>query len=332
MKVLLAALFCHLVFCSHLTAAQLTEFTGAVAYTEIMEFDYTKDGTRNRVQFWLEFKGSPALGKKGETGYKPESGAIYYYLVDVENRKKVDNWLMGFSMMEGPPPSGPYPMNNIDINGNTVTFAAFGMKWTVIDGGEGYEKDTVKIDDGFRVKDMKMFGGDLRIVNAGMEALAPGQDCMNCYECHEGPAKEMIVKGGEHAKMGCGECHVGHPPDMKHSYKACTECHDPHSDQMAEDSCGQCHRAHTATEVAYAYNVPSEYCHACHGEDAEVLASSRSKHSDIACALCHQEKHKAVSECQYCHGAPHPQHVMKKKDICGACHHTAHDLESAREK
>lgn len=140
MKILLAALFCQLVFCSHLALAQQTAINGAVAYTEIMQFNYRKDGIRNRVQFWLEFRGNPTVGKPGETAYKPESGSIYYYLVDVDNKKTVDNWLMGFSMMEGPPPSGPYPMTGIEIRGNTAMFTAFGMKWTVIDGGEGYTK------------------------------------------------------------------------------------------------------------------------------------------------------------------------------------------------
>jgi hypothetical protein len=327
MKVLPAALICPLLFYGQLTAAQLPEITGAVAYTETIRFDYTKDGIKNQVQFWLEFKGSPALGEPGESGHRPESGAIYYYLYDVDNKKRVDNWLMGFSMMEGPPPSGPYPMNNIDIRGNTATFKAFGMTWAVIDGGEGYAKDTVKIDDGFRIRDMKLYGGDLRVVHARIEDYAQYEDCV---ECHEGPSKEMIAKGGKHNTVGCGECHVGHPPEVKQPYTACAECHEPHSDQMAEDACGMCHKAHTATEVIYAYDVPSEYCSACHQEAADVLASSRSKHSDMACALCHQEKHKASSTCQHCHGAPHPEHVMKKTGICASCHHTAHDLESAR--
>jgi len=332
MKFFLAALFSSLVFLSPLHAVQLTEISGAMAYTEAVQFDYRKDGTRNPVQFWLEFKGSQAFGKPGEAGYTPESGAIYYYLVDIENKKKVDNWLMGFSMMEGPPPSGPYPMNNISIRGNTARFTAFGMTWTILDGGEGHGKDTVTIDDGFNTKEMKMYGGDLRVVQAGMEARAYDQDCMKCYDCHEEPTRAMIAKGGRHNTVGCGECHVGHPPEVKQPYKECTSCHKPHSDQMAEDACGQCHRAHTATEVTYTYNVPSRYCHSCHQEVADVLASNRSKHSDIACARCHQEKHKTLSTCQYCHGAPHPTHVMQKIGICAACHHTAHDLESARVK
>jgi hypothetical protein len=144
-------------------AEQPSGISGAVAYTEIIRFDYTKDGAKNRVQFWLEFKGRPAIGKPGDADYKPEEGAIWYYLYDVENKKRVSNWLLGFSMMEGPPPSGPYQMANIVIDGNTAHFEAFGMKWTLVDGGEGHAKDRVTVDDGFKPRAMKTYDGDLRI-------------------------------------------------------------------------------------------------------------------------------------------------------------------------
>jgi hypothetical protein len=137
--------------------------SGAVAYTEIMRFDYTKDGVKNRVQFWLEFKGRPAVGRQGDPDFTPEEGTIYYYLYDVDKKQKVSNWLVGFSMMDGPPPSGPYPMTNIVMEGNTARFEAFNMKWTIVDGGEGCAKDRVTVDDGFRPRDIKMYDGDLRI-------------------------------------------------------------------------------------------------------------------------------------------------------------------------
>jgi hypothetical protein len=144
-------------------AEQPAGISGAVAYTEVVRFDHTKDGVKNRVQFWLEFKGRPAVGKPGDPDYQSEEGAIWYYLYDVENKKKVSNWLMGFSMMEGPPPSGPYPMTQIVIEGNTARFEAFNMKWTVVDGGEGHAKDRVTVDDGFKPREMKTYDGDLRI-------------------------------------------------------------------------------------------------------------------------------------------------------------------------
>ena len=329
MRVLLATSIISLMLCGQLAAAQLKEISGAIAYTEVIEFDYTKDGTRDRVQFWLEFKGSPALGTPDERGYKPESGAIYYYLVDVDNKKQVDNWLMGFSMMDEPPPSGPYPMTDIRVIDHTASFSAFGMNWTVVDGGVGHDKDEVTVDDGFKPRKMKLFDGDLRVVNTQPDAIA---EFTQCIACHKQETSDLVAKGGRHTNVGCTECHVGHPPEQEHFYTGCLECHEPHSDQMDEDSCGACHRAHTAAEVRHTWNVPSEYCLPCHQEAAYVLASSRGKHSDIACVRCHQGRHTASVDCQYCHGAPHPRHVMINPDICVACHRSAHDLESAREK
>lgn len=235
--------------------------SGAVAYTEIMRFDYTKDGVKNRVQFCLEFKGHPAVGKPGDPDFAAEEGSIYYYLYDVEKKKKVVNWLMGFSMMEGPPPSGPYPMTNITIEGKTSRFEAFGMKWTVTDGGEGHAKDRLTVDDGFKKKQMRTYGGDLQVVSADKSR-----------------------------------------------------------------------KANTTAVSSYAFNVPSQYCVSCHKKDADVLAASKSKHTSLGCALCHPDKHKAVLKCQHCHGSPHPTHVMEKTGICGNCHNTAHDLQSARTK
>ena len=52
--------------------ADVPELRGVVAYTGVHRFDYNKDGNRNRVQFFLIFKARPAVGKKGEPGYRPE--------------------------------------------------------------------------------------------------------------------------------------------------------------------------------------------------------------------------------------------------------------------
>jgi hypothetical protein len=160
----LSACFLLILGAANFAVAELpVGISGAVAYTEVLRFDYTKNGIKNRVQFWLEFNGRPAVGKPGDADYRPEEGAIWYYLYDVENKRKASNWLMGFSMMESPPPSGPYPMTNIIIEGNTARFEAFDMKWTVVDGGEGHAKDRVTVDDGFKPRSMKTYDGDLRI-------------------------------------------------------------------------------------------------------------------------------------------------------------------------
>jgi len=38
------------------------------------------------------------------------------------------------------------------------------MKWTVTDGGEGYEKDKIVVDDGYKtLETKKLYNGDIRI-------------------------------------------------------------------------------------------------------------------------------------------------------------------------
>ena len=163
MKAITVVIFVLFLFPSLLFGASPGEISGAVAYTDVIRFDYTKDGIRDRVQFWLEFKGKTAVGVAEEPGYVPEEGTIFYYLLDLDNNKKVTNWLMGFSMVSEPAPSGPYPMKNLVIDGNTARFEAFNRQWTVKDGGLGFEKDTVLVDDGFKPKPLKLYGGDVTV-------------------------------------------------------------------------------------------------------------------------------------------------------------------------
>jgi hypothetical protein len=314
--------------CSNSFAALLSEVSGKIAYTEVIRFDYNKDGKKNQVQFWIELKVRPAVGKPGDSGYLPEEGSIWYYLYDIEDKKRVDNWLMGFNMMEGPPPTGPYPATNISIQGNTARFDAFDMKWTIVDGGDGYSKDRVTIHDGVRQRDMKLYGGDLKVVTSQAQSSKKDESCV---KCHDNPSKEMYTRGGKHSVLSCETCHVGHPPAVKKPFMPCTQCHQPHAPTMTEASCGKCHKAHSAGVVNYAFNVPSQDCAACHKKAFDNLNPSKSKHAKLGCALCHPAKHKAVSTCNDCHGAPHPSHVMKNKGICKSCHNTAHNTDGGRQ-
>lgn len=149
-------------FAGSASGAEPPELKGGVAYTGVHRFDYNKDGNRNRVQFFLIFKARPAVGKMGEPGYQPEEGTLTYRVYDLDTGKQVDNWANGFNM--GFPPSDrPYPLTDIVIDGKTATFEGMGMRWTVVDGGEGYEKDTVETDDGVRKRKMRTYAGDLKV-------------------------------------------------------------------------------------------------------------------------------------------------------------------------
>jgi hypothetical protein len=144
-------------------AAQQLAITGAVAYTDVLRYDYTGDGKRNRVQFWLEFEGRTALGAPGQPGYAPAAGTIRYFLKDVDDGTKVLKWRQGLDMA-GAPRDAPLPMTNLSIEGNTARFEAFGMKWTVVDGGDGYASDRIVVDDGYKTLDTKkLYGGDVRV-------------------------------------------------------------------------------------------------------------------------------------------------------------------------
>jgi hypothetical protein len=43
-----------------------------------------------------------------------------------------------------------------------VQFEAFGMQWTIVDGGDGYASDRISVNDGFRRSDVKkLYAGDI---------------------------------------------------------------------------------------------------------------------------------------------------------------------------
>src|SRR5512139_1489117 len=75
-------------FAAVASATEKMEITGAVAYTDVLRYDYTGAGKRARVQFWMEFNGHPAIGNPGDPGYQPESGFIRYYLQDADTGTK----------------------------------------------------------------------------------------------------------------------------------------------------------------------------------------------------------------------------------------------------
>ena len=143
--------------------APVSELRGAVSYTQVYRFDYSKDGHRNPVRFFIEFKARPAVGTEGQPGYQPESGSIHYYVFDIEKQQRVAKWLEGFAMLNHDAVAAYHPATAIVISGRTATFEAFRMKWKVEDGGPGFASDTVTVDDGFRVKTLKLYAGDLSI-------------------------------------------------------------------------------------------------------------------------------------------------------------------------
>ena len=75
-------------FCALPVAAQEMVVKGAVAYTDVLRYDYDGDGKRDRVQFWLEFDGHSAVGMPGTSGYKPAAGSVRYTLQGRRRREE----------------------------------------------------------------------------------------------------------------------------------------------------------------------------------------------------------------------------------------------------
>jgi hypothetical protein len=301
-------------------------FSGEVAFSEVMVFDYDRDGTRDKVQFWIAVEGQPAIGKPGEPGARAESGSVRYFVYDVERKKKIKDWLMGFNM-GFPVAEQPYPITKISVTDRTARFDLNGTTWTITDLGDSTDQDEVVLQDPSGTRKGRFYGGVFRVVPAQPVPIGPNTEC---NECHRDAAVAMAASGGPHRELECATCHTEHPPDKQGARPQCRSCHEPHSPDMGDAACTGCHRGHAPATLAISATVPNAHCAACHKEQAATLRASRSLHMGVPCAVCHRSEHGATQRCQFCHRAPHPDDVMKTPEGCGSCHKTAHDLQTGR--
>ena len=309
--------------------------SGELAFSETLVFDYDRDGTQNRVQFWIDFEARPA---PGEPSPRVTSGSLTYYVFDLDSKQRVDDWMIGFNMTMGggfPRAGESYPLTNVRITGKKAQFDLAGTSFTMIDGGDSFAEDTIEVSDHNGVRTGRFYGGDVRVVPDPLAAqLLDIEANRECNECHEDAAASMAAVGGPHREFECTSCHTEHPPDVEGVVvPACLECHDSHSEVMTAASCVQCHAGHDVTRVVHTVAMPDSYCGACHDDVVDTLRASRSLHMGVKCVLCHQQQHAAQPKaCGFCHRGTHPQHVMQSPDRCRDCHGTAHDIESGRER
>jgi hypothetical protein len=307
--------------------------SGELAFSETMVFDYDRDGTPDRVQFWIEIEGRPALGTPGSPDARPEAGSVRYFVLDVERGRRIDDWLIGFNMDGGFPAAGePYPITHIRITGREARFDLRGATWTILDGGDSWEEDSIEVRTGERVRPGRFYGGDVRVVPDPRLEGDPLDIPENreCIGCHREAAVTIARSGGPHREFECVYCHAEHPPEAEGAVPQCAECHDRHAKDMTDASCVDCHADHDVAVLRTRVGIPDPWCTVCHEEAAATLQASRSLHAGIGCVLCHQAEHGASQSCTHCHGKPHPRHVMDRPDLCAACHKTAHDLQSGR--
>jgi predicted CXXCH cytochrome family protein len=142
-----------------------------------------------------------------------------------------------------------------------------------------------------------------------------------CVSCHKAVARDMEKVPTLHAELDCANCHLQHKQAQQ-----CTECHQPHTDDMGEADCMHCHAPHTPTQIYMPADIPGSFCRNCHGEVTATLAASEAKHSELDCLECHQGDHGNAISCDTCHGWPHESGLHKKFPDCLRCHRDPHNL------
>lgn len=142
-----------------------------------------------------------------------------------------------------------------------------------------------------------------------------------CLACHKEQISQLKENRSKHSALFCSRCH-----DVHRKVPNCVDCHKPHSAEMTQADCSKCHKAHQPTVLTYGVDIPNKDCGACHKKAIGLLSATETKHKNVACVRCHQNRHKTVPACEQCHPKKHPAAITKKFSKCGTCHYTAHDL------
>ena len=164
-----------------------------------------------------------------------------------------------------------------------------------------------------------------------------------CGQCHPSVFQNIRENGGKH-QFDCQRCHsafhVFNPKKGNYDdiMPKCDTCHDqPHGAQVTD--CLSCHsNPHTPRKVAMTATL-AKACGQCHPGPQEQLTNFPSKHSKLACNLCHtahgliptcfncHKPHLAgqeVTTCTKCHPVHRPLQVTYPNDspaaTCGVCH------------
>ncbi|PLX98388.1 MAG: cytochrome C [Desulfuromonas sp.] len=159
-----------------------------------------------------------------------------------------------------------------------------------------------------------------------LNVVLDGELKAECLTCHTEQNAQLVAAPSAHTEVSCNFCHA----DTHGNIPACTECHDVHSSDMTQNDCATCHAAHAPTLLEYPDTTQNIMCAACHDMAFSQLQASQTKHHDVACVMCHADKHKVVPQCSDCHGMPHAAGIHAKFPQCGECHNTAHDLNNLK--
>lgn len=154
---------------------------------------------------------------------------------------------------------------------------------------------------------------------------APALSNSDCVKCHFRIPGEVEEKGMAHkSKVGCIDCHDGHPPSKREIIPKCNICHEGEK-HFELQNCLQCHvNPHTPLEIKLPPNT-TDACLTCHDSQIEQLKKHQSAHTALSCSGCHDE-HGVLPDCLKCHDGHAEFMVMND---CRMCHKAHMPLEVA---
>ncbi len=285
-------------------------FSGQLAFSDTIVFDYDRDGTPNRVQFWIQLQGLQAIGTRGEPGARAESGSVSYFVFDVERQQRIDNWLLGFNMAGGFPVAGqPYPITDINIDGRTAQFKLTGSNWTITDNGDTWDKDSIVIETGGRKRQGRFYGGDVTVTPG---PPAPPKPAVAPSTGAPAPGEAAPAAPGAQTESQAADDVIGGRPRQN----------------RIDGGFGLAPRpVKLAPPVDVAAN---RKCNECHAAAAMTMAGGGGAHGELECVSCHTKHHGKPEEswplCLNCHNS-HSESITMR--MCRNCH-SSHDVAAIR--
>lgn len=158
--------------------------------------------------------------------------------------------------------------------------------------------------------------------HAPLNIVFEGELTAPCLTCHTPQRQDLEAFPSAHTSFACNFCH-----DVHGKKPSCMQCHEKHLSEMEFKDCVTCHSVHKPLMVTYPKEIPSHYCGACHKDQFSSLQASKTKHHNLACAFCHEDKHKTIPACLKCHQGIHPPKILAKYEKCQNCHGSPHDLK-----